>query len=141
MRFAAAVLFVALMLVARAGTAAELVMFMSPLCEWCERWEQEVGVVYDKTPEARTAPVRRIDVLDPMPQEFKKIKPVIYTPTFVMMEDGREIGRVLGYPGEAHFWGLMEELIGKLDHKNFACEGAEKRLAGDTPTSKDKSLC
>jgi len=121
MRFAVSILFVALASFPRTVPAAELIMFMSPICEWCERWEREVGIVYDKTPEARTAPVRRIDVDDPMPQEFKKIRPVIYTPTFVMMEDGREVGRVLGYPGEAHFWSLLEDLITNLNKTKFAC--------------------
>jgi len=28
--------------------AAELIMFDSPVCEWCEIWEDEVGIVYHK---------------------------------------------------------------------------------------------
>ena len=38
-------------------------------------------------------------------------EPVRYTPTFVLMRDGREVGRITGYPGEAHFWGLLGELV------------------------------
>jgi len=39
---------VAALLSLRAGDApaAELVMFDSPVCEWCEVWEEEVGIVY-----------------------------------------------------------------------------------------------
>jgi hypothetical protein len=31
------------------------------------------------------------------------------------VEDGREIGRIRGYPGEDFFWGLLGEMIEKLD--------------------------
>ena len=37
------------------------------------------------------------------------------TPLFVLVEKGREIGRIRGYPGEDHFWGLLDALIEKLD--------------------------
>ncbi len=37
------------------GAAAELVMFESDLCEWCETWHGEIGVVYPKTEEGRAA--------------------------------------------------------------------------------------
>jgi hypothetical protein len=30
------------------------------------------------------------------------------------MEDGREFGRITGYPGEDHFWGLLAEMLRKL---------------------------
>jgi hypothetical protein len=31
-----------------------------------------------------------------------------------LLDDGREVGRILGYPGEGHFWGLLGELIERL---------------------------
>ena len=31
--------------------AAELVMFESEACEWCEVWDEEIGVAYSKTSE------------------------------------------------------------------------------------------
>ena len=32
-------------------------------------------------------------------------------PTFVMLNDGRETGRIEGYPGDEFFWPLLNELI------------------------------
>ena len=29
----------------------------------------------------------------------------------VLMEDGKELGRIEGYPGEDFFWGLMKRLV------------------------------
>jgi hypothetical protein len=37
--------------------------------------------------------------------------PIIYTPTFVLADNGREVGRIEGYPGDAFFWGLLESLL------------------------------
>lgn len=102
---------------ATAGTtarAAELVMVEEDGCVWCARWREEVGVVYDKTPEGRRAPLRRIDIHDPLPDDLTFESRPRYTPTFALFEDGREIGRIEGYPGEDFFWGLLGELLEKL---------------------------
>ena len=37
--------------------------------------------------------------------------PVRYTPTFVVVEDGKEKARIEGYPGEFFFWGVLEKLL------------------------------
>lgn len=94
--------------------AAELIMFYSSVCEWCEAWNREVGIVYSKTAEGRTAPLRRIEIDEPRAAALSAIDVVIYTPTFVLMEHGREVGRILGYSGENHFWGLLEPLVDRL---------------------------
>ncbi len=94
--------------------AAELVMFGSPHCLWCEAWESEVGAIYPKTVEGRRAPLRRVDIDQPRPSELAEIDRVVFTPTFVLLVEGREVGRILGYPGEAHFWGLLGSLLRKV---------------------------
>lgn len=94
--------------------SAELIMFEQRLCEWCEVWEEEVGVVYSRTSEGGKVPVRKIDIHDPRPVDLRNLKPVIYTPTFVLMHEGSEVGRILGYPGEDHFWGLLNTLLERL---------------------------
>ena len=94
--------------------AAELIMFRQMACEWCDVWDEEVGVVYDKTPEAKLAPLRQVDIHDDFPAELGSIKPVVYTPTFVLTDEGREIGRIIGYPGEDFFWGLLGQLLARV---------------------------
>lgn len=108
---AAFILTVALFGVSAPAVAAELVMFGSPHCPWCEAWEGEVGAIYPKTAEGRLAPLRRVDIDRPRPPELAEIDPVVFTPTFVLLVEGREVGRILGYPGEAHFWGLLGALL------------------------------
>lgn len=94
--------------------AAELVMFESAGCAWCAAWDREVGVIYDRTAEARIAPLRRVDIAAPRPADLAEVGPIVYTPTFVLLDGGREVGRILGYPGEAHFWGLLGTELKKL---------------------------
>jgi len=98
--------------------SAELIMVKQLGCEWCEAWEEEVGVVYDKTTEARIAPLRRIDIHDSLPSDLKFITGLIFTPTFVLIDNGKEIGKIRGYAGEDFFWGLLAQLIDRLPASN-----------------------
>lgn len=101
--------------VSAAGSACELVMFHSATCEWCQAWEREVGVIYDKTVESRIAPLRRVDVHSRKAADVHTLEPIVYTPTFVLLRGDREVGRITGYPGEDHFWGLLGVLLDKQD--------------------------
>lgn len=94
--------------------AAELVMFETLGCPWCMAWDAEVGIIYHKTAEGRTAPLRRLDIGDPRPPDLAALPDIIYTPTFVLMDGGRDVGRILGYLGEDQFWGLLGELLARL---------------------------
>ena len=99
---------------ARLASAARLIMFNSPVCEWCEVWEEQVGVIYHRTREARRAPLTRVDI-DDQDSIGGLERRITYTPTFVLMEKGREQGRITGYPGEDFFWGMLEILLKKLE--------------------------
>lgn len=104
-----------------AANAAELVMFDSPVCEYCEQWDEEISAIYPKTDEGQLAPLRRHSVHDPLPDDLKQIKPIIYTPTFVLVENGQELGRISGYPGEDFFWGFLGNLIAKIPQPAGTC--------------------
>jgi len=93
---------------------ATLIMMEQEFCEYCDAWNADVGVIYNKTPEGKKAPLRRVDIHDNRPNDLEFITGVVFTPTFVLVEDGKEIGRIRGYPGEDFFWGLLQMLIKKL---------------------------
>ena len=100
--------------------AMELIMFEQEACEWCEAWNEDIGVVYHKTTEGKLAPLRRVDIFDKRPDDLKKLREAHFTPTFVLMDDGKEVGRIRGYPGEDFFWGMLGELIEKAKKKKAA---------------------
>lgn len=94
--------------------AAELVMFEQAGCHWCAQWNKEIGGVYPKTEEGKRAPLRRVDIHGPIPDDLKSIRIERFTPTFVLFENGAEIGRIRGYAGDEFFWFLLGELISQL---------------------------
>lgn len=88
-----------------------LVMVEEQGCMWCARWNAEIAPIYPKTAEGRTAPLTRIDIHDRPPENMEFASRLHFTPTFVLMVDGQESGRIEGYPGEDFFWGLLGKLI------------------------------
>lgn len=112
--------FAALMLIAWTAaltvpaSAAELVMFERSGCVWCQRWEREIGSIYPRTEEGRIAPLRHVSLDRGPPKGLTLVEPVFFSPTFVLMDGDREVGRITGYIGDDAFWGLLSVLIGKL---------------------------
>lgn len=94
--------------------AAELVMMEQTACEWCEQWHSEIGSIYAKTDEAKRASLRIVNIHDPWPQDLEGIRKAHFTPTFVVVEEGVEIGRLRGYAGDEFFWFLLNEILDKL---------------------------
>lgn len=99
-----------------AAVAAELVMFESPGCPWCARWHAEVGPGYGRSDEGKRAPLRIAQLAQAAGSGVHLSAPIIASPTFVLVDSGREIGRIVGYPGADFFWGLLDQLVKKLDH-------------------------
>lgn len=99
-----------LLLSAPSAWTADLVMVEQHGCHYCERWDAEISHIYPKTEEGTRAPLRRVNLRDlPIDLEFKS-RPV-FTPTFVLIEDGRELGRIEGYSGDEFFWFLLKRLL------------------------------
>src|SRR6266576_6773963 len=131
MRFLAA-FFLTFFLASNAG-AAELVMFEQKGCVWCQKFDREIAPAYDKTSEGKRAPLRRLDIAQPASSDLAFIKRERFTPVFVLVEDGREIGRIRGYPGDVFFWGLLANLIERLDRGETAApEGSATPPPGAT---------
>lgn len=108
-----------LFLAPAASPAAELLMFERAGCVWCQRWDREVGQIYDRTEEARLLPLRRINIDRPTEAGIALSSAVRYTPTFVVADEGREIGRITGFVGDDAFWGLLGTLVGRLESRKL----------------------
>ncbi len=87
---------------------AELIMVDDPACRYCRKWDAEVGRGYVRTPEGRAAPLRRVQRGSAV---LQSLAPVIYTPTFILVSNGRELGRITGYPGQMFFWEELATLM------------------------------
>ena len=97
-------------------------MFEQAGCVWCETFDREIAPVYPKTAEGQRAPLRRVNIDYPSPADLGFIAVERLAPLFVLVDKGREVGRIRGYPGEDHFWGLLGVLIRKLDAEGTSRE-------------------
>ena len=116
-----------IMFMVASASAAELLMFEASGCPWCRRWHAEVGVAYPKTKEGQRAPLRLVKLSNEDRSGVTLSAPVRMSPTFVLVNDGREVGRITGYPGADFFWGMLAELIAKLD-KGAAQRGPARSM-------------
>ena len=107
-------------LIAAPAHSAELVMFEQKGCVWCQKFDREIAPAYDKTTEGTRAPLRRLDIAQPIPADLAFIRRERFTPVFVLVNEGREIGRIRGYPGDIFFWGLLANLVERLDRGESA---------------------
>ena len=90
--------------------ATALILIEDRGCSYCARFDAEVRPGYEKSAEGRFAPlVRRLRTA----ADVAFIKDIVYSPTFILLVEGREIGRVIGYQGADLFWmeiaGLMRK--------------------------------
>jgi hypothetical protein len=107
---------VALWLALAAPAAAQqmtLLMIEQHGCVYCARWDAEVGDAYARTEEGRRAPLRRIDLHEPWPEDLSHVRRERLTPSFILLRDGVEVGRMVGYAGEDFFWALLGEMLAR----------------------------
>lgn len=96
-----------------------LVMIEEDGCSFCLRWKRDVGVGYPLSEEGRRAPLVMVDRWS---KEAQSLGRIVYTPTFVLVRDGVEQGRIVGYPGADFFWSMMADMLRK--------QGAEPAAGG-----------
>jgi len=63
------------------GLADQMLMITSSSCPWCEAFEDEVGVGYNNSEEAKYFPIHRHDFFEKMPDSYSDIEPAVMTPT------------------------------------------------------------
>lgn len=93
--------------------AAELIMFEDPGCIYCEQWRREIGPIYPRSREGQIAPIYFMSKSGPRPPGLN-VGPIIYSPTFVLVEQGQEVGRIVGYPGPQFFWEMLGRNLARL---------------------------
>ena len=106
-------------------------MFEQAGCGWCETFDREIASIYPKTAEGQRAPLRRVDIDRPVPPDLSFIQVERLAPLFVLVNNGEEIGRIRGYPGEDHFWALLWVLIKKFDAAAPGDQGRQNALRPD----------
>ncbi|WP_240497870.1 hypothetical protein [Thioclava sp. IC9] len=99
---------------AKAESEFRLLMVEQVGCVYCRMWNNDLASIYPKTPEGKTAPLQRVDLHKPFPDDITITggKP-LFTPTFILLQDGVEVARIEGYASEDFFWGLLDQALKK----------------------------
>lgn len=87
-----------------------LVFIEDAACVYCRKWLKEVGATYDETPPGRLAPLVRRSMGDASLSGFSRLQ---FTPTFILVRNGREIDRRVGYAGAEEFWEGLRDMLAK----------------------------
>ena len=77
-------------------------------CPYCARWDRDVGPAYARSPEGSFAPLVRRFRGSP---DVAFLAGVVFSPTFVVLKDGTEVGRIVGYSGPDFFWAELLPLL------------------------------
>ena len=104
-------------------------MFEQKGCVWCQRFDRDIAPAYDKTDggQARAAaPRRHRQAAAGRPAFVRRER---FTPVFVLVDQGREFGRIRGYPGDTFFWGLLAGLIERLDRGEAVAAAGQRAAA------------
>ncbi|AGT09735.1 thioredoxin family protein [Paracoccus aminophilus] len=80
-----------------------LLMVVSRGCPFCAAWRREVGPGYASSTLGRIAPVAEVDLDGPWPDGLVIGARPDRTPTFILLRDGQEIDRLIGYDGPDSF--------------------------------------
>jgi len=106
-----------LAIIAFPAIALELIMVEQKICPYCEHFHRDVD--YNNTVIGKQLPLRPVQLSDPWPEDLSAVQYDLLTPTFILVEDGKELGRLRGYPGKDEFWFLLKML---LDENNILLE-------------------
>jgi len=100
------------------ASAAELLMIHHPQCPFCQAFMRDVEPEYDMSEQGKEYPLRVIDVSVTEDRDWisyqvsvEHIDPIRGTPTFIIWDNGREIGRFIGYGGKEWFYHYLDETI------------------------------
>lgn len=102
---------VASLLATMAAANPNLVIVEQPGCVYCQQWDREIAPAYPNTAEGRFAPLIRADLREGPPDGITYARRVTFTPTFILVENGVELARIEGYPGDDFFWPLLSRML------------------------------
>ena len=118
MRLAALVAALAAAVGSIPARAAELIAVEHERCAICLRFDATVVPSYDRSPQGHIAPLRRFNAARGLPPDLASVRSV---PTFILRDNGQEIGRIIGYRDKATFYRNVDMLLAAA--RQYAASG------------------
>ncbi|MBO6718725.1 MAG: transcriptional regulator [Rhizobiaceae bacterium] len=110
-----AALFLALAALPTPSTAyaAELVFVEVMGCVYCIRFNRQMADAYQASETGKQVPLRRVNLRQRWPADLRNVDRPPYTPVFILVENGAEIGRFNGYTNPQRFKRELASLLGR----------------------------
>ncbi|MEQ1651868.1 MAG: thioredoxin family protein [Hyphomicrobium sp.] len=89
----------------------QLVVMEAEGCIYCSIFRRDVLPSYEVSERGKDMPVRFVDVNDVPKTGIELQSPIDILPTFVIVKDNHEIGRVPGYMGPEDFFHAINYLL------------------------------
>lgn len=96
---------------ADAAEGIRMLMIERDGCLYCAAWEAEIGPGYAQSPTGRIAPILSVDLDGPYPDGLALARRPVMTPTFILLRDGIELGRIEGYAGKDRFYPMIGQIM------------------------------
>jgi hypothetical protein len=94
------------------GPSLELIVIEARGCPMCRLFRDELAPAYRATARARQAPLRFVDVSFTDPATLNLAAPIEIVPTVILMRDGAEVDRLVGYTGPEIFMSVVGRMLG-----------------------------
>jgi thioredoxin-related protein len=89
----------------------ELLVVEISNCLYCGLFRRDVAPTYKASERARTVPMRFIDINAPDVDRLALQSPIDSVPTVLVVENGREVGRIAGYVGPEIFFHSLNRIL------------------------------
>jgi thioredoxin-related protein len=89
----------------------EMVVLEVSGCIYCNVFRRQLLPTYKASKKAKKIPIRFVDVNDPAVAEIGLTQPVGIVPTFVILENNQEIGRIPGYMSRRDFFRAIDYIV------------------------------
>ncbi len=97
------------------SSSVELLVFEHPDCVYCRVFRRDVVPQYQEATQAARAPLRFIDIEKTDTEGLGLKAPINTVPTAVVVKDGREIDRIVGYWSPGNFFKMLAYIMSKAD--------------------------
>lgn len=93
------------------GPNLQLVVLEVDNCVYCDVFRRRMLAAYQASKQGQRAPIRFVNINDPDLGDLGLTQPVGIVPTFIMLENNQEIGRIPGLMGHQDFFRAIDYML------------------------------
>jgi thioredoxin-related protein len=93
----------------------EVLVFEHDACAYCRVFRRDVLPMYRQALQADAAPLRFVDIAAGGIDSLALKARIDTVPTVVVMRDGREVDRIVGYWAPANFFQMLSRILARMD--------------------------